>query len=81
MFGRMRNFFMRLEKYIAVRPTPAMTEVIVQVMVEVISILGIATKEIKEWKISAPLLVNISPGIDVSRREIFEEAFWIKSSQ
>ncbi|KAN0141688.1 hypothetical protein V8E53_000150 [Lactarius tabidus] len=51
MFDRMRNFFMRLEKYIAIRPTPAMTEVIVQVMVEVISILGIATKEIKEWKI------------------------------
>ncbi|KAN0141757.1 hypothetical protein V8E53_000219 [Lactarius tabidus] len=51
MFDRMKNFFMRLEKYITVRPTPAMTEVIVQVMVEVISILGIATKEIKEGKI------------------------------
>ncbi|KAN0141750.1 hypothetical protein V8E53_000212 [Lactarius tabidus] len=51
MFNRMKNFFMRLEKYIAIRPTPAMTEVMVQVMVEVISILGIATKEIKEWKI------------------------------
>jgi hypothetical protein len=77
----MKNFFMRLEKYIAVRPTPAMTEVIVQVMVEVISILGIATKEIKERQTSMPFLVDISPEIDVSCREVCQEAFWNKSSQ
>jgi hypothetical protein len=71
----MKNYFMRLEKYITVRPTRAMTEVIVQVMVKVISILGIATKEIKEWRISTPFLVDISPGINVSRREVFQTAF------
>ncbi|KAN0141733.1 Ankyrin repeat-containing domain protein [Lactarius tabidus] len=44
----MKYFFMRLEKYIGVRPTAAMTEIIVQIMVEVISILGIVTKEIRQ---------------------------------
>jgi hypothetical protein len=77
----MKNFFMRLEKYIVVRPTPALTEVIVQVIVEVISILGIATKEIEEWRISMPFLVEIAPEIDVSRREVCQEAFWNKSPQ
>ena len=37
---------MRLEKSIAVRPTATMMDMIAKLMVEVISILGIATKEI-----------------------------------
>ena len=75
----MKYFFMRLEKYIAVRPTAAMTDIIVQIMVEVISILGIATKEIKEGRISMPFLISISLETDVARRKVFEEAVWNKS--
>ena len=52
---------MRLEKYIAVRPTAAMMAVIVEIMVEVISILGIATKEIKEGGLSRPFLLDKFP--------------------
>ena len=37
---------MRLEKYIPVRPTAAMIDIVVRLVVELISILGIATKEI-----------------------------------
>ncbi|KAH9015494.1 hypothetical protein EDB85DRAFT_2280300, partial [Lactarius pseudohatsudake] len=50
LFGRMEYFFMRLEKYIDVRPTAAMTDIIVKIMVELISILGIVTKEIKQGR-------------------------------
>jgi hypothetical protein len=50
----MKFVLMRLEKYIAVRPTAAMTDIIVQIMVEVISILGIATKEIEQGRLSMP---------------------------
>ncbi|KAH9061894.1 hypothetical protein EDB87DRAFT_1576227 [Lactarius vividus] len=50
LFGRMEYFFMRLERYIDVRPTAAMTDIIVKIMVEVISILGIVTKEIKQGR-------------------------------
>ena len=75
----MKYFFMRLEKYIAVRPTAAMADIIVQIMVEVFSILGIATKEIKEGRISMPFLISMSLETDVARREVFEEAVWNKS--
>ncbi|KAH9057379.1 hypothetical protein EDB87DRAFT_1578759 [Lactarius vividus] len=47
LFGRIDNFFRRLEKHIEVRPTAAMMDVIVKIMVEVLSILGIVTKEIR----------------------------------
>src|ERR1700761_525379 len=48
----MECFFKRLEKYIKVRPTAALTDIIVQIMVEVLSILGIVTKEIGQGKLS-----------------------------
>ena len=50
---------MRLEKYIHFRPTAAMVDIIVKVMVEVISILGIVTKEIKQGRTSMTFLIDI----------------------
>ncbi|KAH8989797.1 hypothetical protein EDB86DRAFT_2807592, partial [Lactarius hatsudake] len=50
LFDCMEYFFMRLEKYIDIRPTAAMTDIIVKIMVEVISILGIVTKEIRQGR-------------------------------
>ena len=52
VFERIESFIRRLEIYAEVRPTTEMTETIVLIMVEVISILGIATKEIKEGVLS-----------------------------
>jgi hypothetical protein len=48
VFERIENFFRRLEVYAEVPPTPEMMDIIVKVMVEVLSILAIATKEIKQ---------------------------------
>ncbi|KAI0300207.1 hypothetical protein BC826DRAFT_931747, partial [Russula brevipes] len=48
LFERIENFFRRLESYTAVAPTAAMTDIIVKIMVEVLSILAIMTKDIKE---------------------------------
>jgi hypothetical protein len=59
----MEFFFKRLETYIEVRPTAAMTDIIVKIMVEVISILGVVTKEIRPGRISMPFLVDITPKI------------------
>ncbi|KAH9037502.1 hypothetical protein EDB85DRAFT_2273400, partial [Lactarius pseudohatsudake] len=50
LFGRMEYFFRRLEKYIEVRPTAAMTDIIVKIMVEVFSILGMVTKEVRQGR-------------------------------
>jgi hypothetical protein len=52
MFERIENFFRRLEVYTAVPPTPEMTDMMVKIMVEVLSILGIATKEIRQGQTS-----------------------------
>lgn len=59
LFGRMESFFKRLEKYIRFRPTAAVLDIIVKIMVEVISILGVATKEIGQGKTSMPCLMII----------------------
>ncbi|KAH9019783.1 hypothetical protein EDB84DRAFT_1624378 [Lactarius hengduanensis] len=50
IFERIENFFKRLEAYTEVRQTAAMTDVIVKIMVEVLSIFAIATKEIKQGR-------------------------------
>ncbi|KAI0293803.1 hypothetical protein BC826DRAFT_370282 [Russula brevipes] len=48
LFERIESFFRRLETYIKVPPTSGMVEILVKVMVEVLSILAIATKEINQ---------------------------------
>ena len=56
---------MRLEKYIHFRPTAAMVDIIVKIMVEVISILGIVTKEIKQSRTSMAFLIDIARKVDL----------------
>jgi hypothetical protein len=52
IFGRIETFFRRLEVYTEVPPTPEMMDMMVKIMVEILSILGIATKEIKQGRTS-----------------------------
>jgi hypothetical protein len=67
LFLRIENFFKRLESYTEVEPTPAMTDIIIKIMVEVLTILGIATKEMKQRRLSESIdiyqlfLTYISP--------------------
>jgi hypothetical protein len=56
VFERMEMFFRRLEVYTEVPLTMEMMDIIIQIMVEVLSILGIATKEIKQGRMSKFLL-------------------------
>ncbi|KAN0129971.1 hypothetical protein V8E53_012226 [Lactarius tabidus] len=50
LFGRIENFFKRLESYTEVPPTDAMTDMIVKIMVEVLNIFAIATKEMNQGR-------------------------------
>ncbi len=52
IFERIESFFRRLETYTEVPPTVGMTHTIVKIMVEMLSILSIATKEIKQSRAS-----------------------------
>ena len=52
IFERIENFFRRVENYTEIPPTPEMTDIIGKILVEVLSILAIATKEIKQGRTS-----------------------------
>ncbi|KAI0276991.1 hypothetical protein BGY98DRAFT_659186 [Russula aff. rugulosa BPL654] len=51
IFGRIESFFRRLSIYTQVPSTPEMLDTIIQIMVEVLTILGMATKEMKQGRI------------------------------
>jgi hypothetical protein len=56
IFERIEMFFRRLEIYTELPSTTEMMDIIVHIMVEVLSILGITTTEIKQGRISKYLL-------------------------
>jgi hypothetical protein len=60
IFERIENFFRRLEVYTTVQPTPAMTDMMVKIMVEVLDILGTATKEMKLCRASEFIIFGLS---------------------
>ncbi len=53
--------FRRLETYTELRPTKEMTDIIIKVMVEVLLILALVTKEIKQGKLSEFILDDQLP--------------------
>ena len=53
LFERIENFFKCLETYTSVPPTEAMTDIIVKIMIEVLNIFAIATKEMGQGRASA----------------------------
>lgn len=60
LFGRIDGFIMRLELYKDIPPTHAMMDIIMKIMVEIISILSIATAEIEQGQRSEPIASNLS---------------------
>ena len=74
----MEYFFKRLEAYIKIRPTAAMKDIIVEIMVEVISILGIVTKEIRQGRTSMCFPVDIFPKVDLLTENYLKKLFGIK---
>ena len=52
VFERIEMFFSRLEIYTEVPPTSEMMDILVRIMAEVLSILGIAMKKIKQGRMS-----------------------------
>jgi hypothetical protein len=52
IFERIESFFQRLEIYTRVSPPREMIDIIVKIMVEVLSILGMATEEMKQGRTS-----------------------------
>lgn len=57
LFESIREFFIRLEIYVKLPPMERMTEIIVDVMVHVLHVLALLTKEIKQGIISELILL------------------------
>ena len=56
IFERIETFFRRLEIHLEVPPNQEMVDTITRIMVEILSILAMATKELKEGRMSESLL-------------------------
>jgi hypothetical protein len=52
VFECIENLARRLKIYTEIRPTPAMTEMIVKIMVELLVVLALATKQINQGRLS-----------------------------
>ena len=59
IFKCIENFFKRLETYTEVQLSKAMTDIIVKIMVEVLNIFAIATKEIKQGRTSEIPIIHV----------------------
>jgi len=68
------HFLNRLEMYTRIPRTPAMDEMVVKIMVELLSTLALATRELKQGRSSEPILAHVllySP----QHSQICEESF------
>ena len=61
----MEYLFKRLQAYIKIQPTAAMIGIIVKIMVAVISIFGIVTKEVEQGRTSMHFPIKISLKLDL----------------
>jgi hypothetical protein len=52
LFECIGNFLKRLEIYTTIPPTSLMTDIIIKIMVELLSVLALATKQIKQGRFS-----------------------------
>ena len=52
LLERTQSFLQRLNRYITVSLTPEMTELLAKILAQVLSVLALSTKEMKERRIS-----------------------------
>jgi hypothetical protein len=73
LFASFENFLSRLSIYTGVPPTPALTNVLVKILVELIFTLALATKQVKQGRLSEFVLAGKTLDL-LQHREIYEEA-------
>ena len=74
IFECIENFIRRLDIYTEIPPTPAMTEMVIKIMVELLSVLALATKQINQGRFSMSDLVYNHTWL-ICGREIRKETF------
>jgi hypothetical protein len=59
LFESIEHFLNRLDIYTRIPPTPAMDEIVVKILVELISTLGLVTEELKHRRSSESVLTDV----------------------
>jgi hypothetical protein len=52
VFECIENFLSRVKIYTEIKPTSAMTEMVIKIMVELLAVLALATKQINQGRLS-----------------------------
>jgi hypothetical protein len=73
LFASFENFLSRLNIYTGIPLTPALTNVLVKIIVELVSTLALATKQVKQGRFSEFVLV-VTTVDSMKIREIHGEA-------
>ena len=73
LFECLGNFLKRLEIYTTIPPTPITTDIVIKIMVELLSVLALATKQINQGRFSKCAVSYTFCG-STCNREIREEA-------
>ena len=74
LFERIQFFLQRLQHYTAVSLTAEMTELLAKIMAQIVSILALSTKTMKERRISLSIQSIYSFVANCGSRNIYEEA-------
>jgi hypothetical protein len=61
LFESIDHFLNRLDIYTQIPPSPAMDEIMTKILVEVLSTLALATKEIQQGRSSEYVLIDVLP--------------------
>src|SRR6266851_6563798 len=57
LFESLASFLKRLDIYTNIPPTPVMTDIIVKIIIELLSVLSLATKQIRQGRFSKPIII------------------------
>jgi hypothetical protein len=78
LFESIGSFLSRLEIYTKIPLTEAMTDVVIKIMVEVLSTLALATKQVRQGRLSEFVFVDATLSFNAEHREIRKENHWRK---
>ena len=68
IFECVENFLRRLSIYTEIPLTPAMTEMVIKIMVELLSVLALATKQINRGRFSRSVLLTVTLRLPVAEK-------------
>ena len=73
LFGSVESFLSRLDIYTKIPPTTALTDVLVKIIAELLSVLALATEEVKRGRLSKSVFAGLVPDSTL-HREILPKA-------